>query len=160
MENIREYILSVTCAAVLCAVLGSFFEKKGTVGTLLKLISGLFLAFTVIRPVLKVDLTDLTSILQAYTEDAEAAAAMGEIYAREELSAVIKSEAESYILDKASSLGAELTANVTLSDDDIPLPAAVTLAGDISPYAKTVLSAQIEENLGIPKEDQQWTGEH
>lgn len=158
MTQIREYILSVTCAAILCAVLGSFFEKKGTVGILLKLIGGLFLAFTVVRPLLHIELADFTSVIQVYADDAEAAAVFGENYARDEISTIIKAEAEAYILDKAQSLGAELTAEVTLGSEDVPLPVTVVLKGSISPYAKTILVNAIEEDLGIAKENQVWTG--
>lgn len=158
MVSVREYIFSVTCAAILCGVLGSFFDKKGASGSLLKLISGLFLAFTVISPVLRVDLMDAMSFAEVYAADGEAAAAMGEIYAREELAAIIKSEAEAYILDKARYLGAEVRVSVTLSGDDIPVPTGVIVEGSISPYAKTVLASQIADELGIAKEDQQWIG--
>ena len=60
-------------------------------------------------------------------------------------------------MDKAESLGAELTVEVTLSDDELMVPCAVKLSGAISPYAKKVLSDTIAKDLGIQVEEQIWT---
>lgn len=71
---------------------------------------------------------------------------------------IIKAEAEAYILDKAGSYGLQLEVCVTLREDDIPVPESVCIAGAVSPYARTRLEILIENELGIPKERQLWTG--
>jgi hypothetical protein len=47
---------------------------------------------------------------------------------------------------------------VTLSDELPPVPVEVRLSGDISPYIKTRLQSILEDDLGISKENQIWTG--
>lgn len=156
MDALREYILSVTAAAVLCGILRSIVGEKGTAAGLVKLICGLFLAFTVIRPVAEVELTEFTLLTADISEDAREAVSTGEDYARDSLSQIIKSEAEAYILDKAQAYGAEIQVVVSLSGDAQPVPEKVRITGDLSPYAKTQLQSMITEDLGIPKENLTW----
>ena len=60
---------------------------------------------------------------------------------------------EAYILDKAKVLGGDITAEVSLNADLIPV-FAVIHAEDQS--AKAQLQAILQEDLGIPMENQQW----
>lgn len=158
MEAIRGYLLSVTAAAVICAVVSALLGKKGTISAMGKLLTGIFLAITVISPLAKIQLSNADALWDDLSVDAAAAVAAGEEAANNELRAGIKSQTEAYILDKAASYAAELTVEVTLSDDDPPLPCAVRLTGSVSPYAKRQLQQLIAEDLGIPKEAQTWIG--
>ncbi len=69
----------------------------------------------------------------------------------------IKEQVEAYILDEAEALDCALTVNVTLSNDELPIPEKATIAGNVSPYAKKVLSSIMAEQLGIEQEAQIWT---
>jgi hypothetical protein len=60
-------------------------------------------------------------------------------------------------LDKAQALNTALEVEVTLSDDEIPIPVKVRLSGKVSPYAKGRLQQIISEELGIERENQIWT---
>ena len=73
------------------------------------------------------------------------------------LAQFIKERTQSYILDKAQSLNAVLDVEVTLSDDEIPVPVKVCITGKVSPYARGRLENLIIEDLGIEKENQIWT---
>ena len=86
--------------------------------------------------------------------DAQTAAVEGENLAQKEYSAIIKAETEAYILDKARSYGQELTVEVTLSNEDPPVPEGVCIQGSISPYAKSMLKKCLKEDLMIREEDQ------
>ena len=66
---------------------------------------------------------------------------------------IIKQKTETYILDKANALGAEITVQVVLEDY---IPAGVTIMGDVSPFVKSNLSASITQELNIPPEEQIW----
>lgn len=157
MDGIRQYLLSVTAAAILCAIVKALTDKKGAPTTLIKLISGIFLAITVFAPLTNIDLSNLTDYMKSFTVDADTAAAVGTDYAREETAAIIKAQTEAYILDKASSLGADLQVSVTLSDDTLPVPCAVVITGGIAPYAKERLTRYITDDLNIPEAQQTWT---
>lgn len=158
MEDLKAYLISVTAASIICSVVNVLAGKKGTVSTILKLLTGLFLALTVIRPVVSISLSEAGNYLGALSVDANAAVSTGKNMALEELGVIIKAETDAYILDKAASLGVDLEVDVILSDTAPPLPAEVILTGAVSPYAKARLSSLIEENVGIPKEAQQWSG--
>lgn len=157
MEGIRSYILSIVTASVICAIAMRLMGTKGTQGAMIKLITGLFLTFTVIRPLADVNWKDLTFLTDAYSIDSQQAAQEGQKISREALRASIKARTEAYILDKADGLQADVEVVVTVSEDEIPVPTAVTVSGSISPLSKRKLSAYIADDLGINKEDQTWT---
>ena len=158
MGEIRGYLISVTAAAILCAVASTLLGKKGTIGTIGKLLCGIFLAITVVSPLTRVQLRSGYELWDDLSADAAAAVASGEAAAYDELRAGIKARTEAYILDKAAFYAAELSVEVTLSDEDPPIPCAVRLTGSVSPYAKQRLQQDISEELGIPKEAQIWIG--
>lgn len=157
MDGIKTYLLGVMGAAVICGIVICMIGEKGTQGAMTKLIAGLFLAFTVIRPVANIRLDGLSDFTAAYSAAGEQAAAAGENLTKDALAASIKAQTEAYILDKAAALQVELEVDVTLSDGDIPTPSAVLLSGKVSPYAKARLQKMITDDLGIDKERQTWT---
>ena len=157
MEGLRQYIISVVTAAIICGIITGL-APKGTVREMVKMLCGLFLALTVIRPIARIDDFDLSDFGLSYGLDAKAAAVMGEDFSREAMADIIKAETEAYILDKAAELNVTMEADVTLSQEDIPVPVAVHLSGDISPYAKQQMERFLTEDLGIAKENQLWTG--
>lgn len=157
MDGLRQYVISVTAAALICGVVSGLVQN-GTAKELIRLLCGLFLAFTVIRPIAGLDFNALTEFSLSYTQEAESMAAMGENMARQSMADIIKAESEAYILDKAAALNAALAVEVTVSEDGTPVPVAAELCGDISPYARQQLEDILQEDLGIAKEYQLWTG--
>lgn len=160
MEEIRQYILSVAAAAILCAILRQCFPEKSMTASLLKLVSGIFLAFVVISPVKQVELGSLSVYFGEFTLEGEALAAEGENLSSEAMARIIKEQTEAYILDKAEALNADISVEVGLSGGNPPVPKSVRITGPVSPYAKSVLETLLAEELGIAKEDQSWTGQN
>ena len=156
MENVRQYLISVTATALICSVSTVLTEKKGAFGVVVKLVSGIFLVITVISPITKIDLSGHYSGVYNFTNDAQIVVRSGVDEAQYEMSQIIKQQAEAYILDKASSMEADITASVSLNDEKMPKPDTVTITGQLSPYAKHILMQYIEENLSIPEERQIW----
>lgn len=156
MQQLGAYVLSVTAAAIVVGILTEFTNPKSAIGTLIRVMGGLFLAFTAISPLVNMEFDTFWSLTEGIAAEGAAITAQGENMAWEELSRLIKAETEAYILDKAGSYQAELTAEVTLSDDAIPVPTGVTLRGDVSPYARAQLQKMLEDDFGIPKENQIW----
>lgn len=157
MESLRTYLIGLVAAAILTGIVTQLMGDKGTQGAMIKLISGLFLVFTVIAPISNIDLSGLRDFSADFSEAGEEAALIGEDITRESLAAVIKQRSEAYILDKAAGLDVELEVDVTVSDDKMPVPSAVLIRGKVSPYAKARLQSIIVQNLGIDKEKQIWT---
>lgn len=157
MAAICEYLLSVTGAAMVSAVVLRLLEGKGSAAALGKMLTGIFLALTVIGPITQVRLSDVAQLLPDISVDAQAAVAEGEAAAKNALAESISTQLEAYILDKAAQLGVTLTVEVELSEDAIPVPVRIRLQGNISPYAKTRLQSIIRDDLGLDKEKQIWT---
>lgn len=156
MDTVRQYILSVTAASVLCAVLRQLLPGKGLSASLLKLVSGIFLAFVLIAPVKNVEIGNLSLYVSGIAAEGETLAASGEDMAADAMACIIKDRTEAYILDKAMSLNADIAVEVGLSRDSIPVPETARLSGAVSPYARTVLETMLAEELGIAKENQLW----
>ena len=157
IDGVKGYLLGVFAAALICAVVTHLVSDKGTIGGAVKLITGLFLAFTVIRPVGDISLSELSSWTSDFSDSAGLAASAGEDRTREAIAAGIKTKTQAYILDKAMALDLQIQVEVVLSEEDIPIPEAVRLSGNASPYARAKLQQIIEEDLGIDKEHQIWT---
>ena len=156
MEHIREYLLSVTAAALLCGIIQSLIGGKGSTASILRLVCGIFLSFTVIHPIADIQINEIAVFPSHIMTDAQYAVEEGEDYAKRAMARHIKEEAEAYILDKAQAMGAELSVDVGVSEDEIPVPFQVTITGQISPYTKGQLMKILEKDLGIPEENQQW----
>ena len=156
MDGLRQYIIAVTVAAILCGMVKSISEKAAS-GKIIKLICSLFLGFTVLKPITQIDLAQLAEVSLPYADEAVQAAAVGENLSRDALMDIIKTETEAYILDKAAAMNVSLEVSVTVEGDP-PVPAAAQLSGEVSPYAKQQLERILWEDLGISKENQEWTG--
>lgn len=156
MEWIRSYVLTLTAAGILCALVRRLAGKAGK-GRIVSLACGAFLILAALGPfrtlsleTAEADLGDLE--YRIGREQARAAEAF-----QAQTDAVIREKTEAYILDKGKALGAELEVEVTLeTKEGLRIPAAVEIRGPCSPYIKTKLSHMLEEVLGIPEKAQRW----
>lgn len=156
MDEIRQYIISVTAAALFCAIVSSLLSKKGSGFAIIKLLSGLFLAYTVIAPWARIRLTDISLYTESISTAAKQFVQSGTDYAHSEVATIIKEKTEAYILDKATSMGLDIEVEVTLCNTDPPLPESAVIKGAVSPFAKEKLQVCFESDLGIPKENLLW----
>ena len=157
MATLGRYIFSVTTAAIIFSILQSLLHKNSAAAMLVRLIGGLFLTFTVIAPVIDFDLDSILEQSWAYTSHAEDIAAAGQTIAAEQRSQRIKEQCETYIIDKAMSYQTQLDVDITLTNDEMPLPSAVLLKGNISPYVKSIIATWIQDEMGIPEDHQIWS---
>lgn len=153
MNGIASYILMVTAGAVLAAVIRQL-AGAGPMGTLVKYLAGLYMAVTILTPLVDLQLPDIESWLEDHRAEGQAAAAAGEEAASEAVRERIKAGVKTYILDKAAALGAEAEVEVHL--DDAGIPAGVTLRGDFAPAVRARLAQMIRTELGIGEEVQEW----
>lgn len=126
----------------------------------LKLLCGLFLTLTVVKPLVQLELPDLDILLVPFSQEAETAVSEGTEMLQDALAKSIQQETEAYICSKAEQLQANLHVQVHLSNDEPPIPDEVILDGNIDPAVKEVLQEMMEDELNIPKEHQQWIGQH
>lgn len=156
MGAIREYLLSVTVAAIVCAVIRRMLNKKKTPDKIGKLLTGLFMTYTVLSPLVGFSFGSLEDLTDLYQTQAQEAVARGENLSAQALREGIKQRLESYILEKAEGMGAQISIQITLSSDLYPVPQKVEITGQIGPYAKSRLKQIIKEDLGVLEENQIW----
>lgn len=156
MEAVAEYILSIVCGAILCGIVTKIPFQDGTAKKLLVIITGIFMVFTLIKPLAAVELKDPATWLTEFNLDAQSAVEEGEAQTNIALQQSIKAALETYILDKAAAMGASIEVELILSGDGLPVPSAAVLNGDVSPYHKMQLQYILENELGIIGENQLW----
>ena len=156
MNTIGTYILSVICAAIICAICKRLLSDNTPTTTISKLLTGLFLLYCVISPIQNIRFHDPVFDLGDLQQQAQQAAEGGTVQAQNILRDSITERVQKYIEEQGKSLGIDLQAKVTLSEDTVPIPVTVYLHGDIAPYAKAKLQQIIASNIGILKENQIW----
>lgn len=154
--SLKAYIIRIIAAAIFCAIVKNLIGKSSAVSSIIKNLCGIFLVLTILSPVMNVDFHSITDHFYIFSEEANEYVDTGTQLSESSIRKSIKEHTEAYIVDKAASLKAELTVEVTLSDDEVPAPYSVMLKGRISPYAKSMLTQLISNDLGISKENQTW----
>jgi len=77
----------------------------------------------------------------------------------EAMAQFIMTETRAYILDKAAVIGADIDIRIELSQDEIPIPAAATIDGQVTQAQRNYLQKLLKEDLGITEEAQRWISE-
>lgn len=156
MDHVSSYLLSVCGAALLCGIADRFLGKSGSAGAA-KILTGLFLAFTVLNPLGNWNVESFLDMDFDFSNIAEESVAQGQAQTQKSMANIIKQETAAYILEKAKTLHADIQVSVEVSDDALPIPVSTRITGNISPYVKLQLQTVIEQQLGISKENQRWT---
>lgn len=160
MDTVQQYILSIVCVCMLCFMLQTLFSGNPHMTPLIKMITGLVLSLTVLMPFFSNRLLEFDIEMKDIASESEAAVTSGELAARESMSAIIKEKTESYILEKANTLGMDIQAEVTLTEEDLPLPYKVAITGTVTPYARKQMGEYLQQNIGIPEENQIWNSQN
>lgn len=156
MEGIRQYLLSITVAALLCSIAVVFFQENTAFSAVIKLLTGLVLTIVILSPWMEIRLSDYEYFFEDITAAAMSVTNSGVQSANESLAVLIKEETEAYILDKAVSLELDVQIQVDLDDSSPPRPETVTIFGNASPLSRQTLSDQLVQNLDIAKENIIW----
>lgn len=157
MEALGQYILSVSVVAMLCGIVSGLLHAGGA-KEVVRLLCGLVLAFAVVYPLAHADLENFSWDTLPFAQEASSTASYGEDLARQALAEGIKAECEAYILDKAAAQNASVQVEITISEEEVPLPVAATIRGSVPPQTRDQLASIMETDLGIAKENQRWTG--
>lgn len=157
MQAVSTYIMGITAVALIGGILTKLSGQKQGSGKLLPVLCSVFLTLTILRPLSNLDGKAISWDTFDFSSRAEEISLQGQNMTRDTLRKVITENAEAYILNKAKEMGLQITATISLSQDDVPVPASVQLTGAASPLEKKQLTSIITEDLGIPKEDQKWS---
>lgn len=152
MRQITEYILSVTAASVICAVIKLLVPGKDALGKILQLITGIFMTVTVFSFLFDFQLPDMQLFMEKISPSVSAATEEGRLAAIDDMRKIIKEKTQAYILTKSKELEISICVDVTVSDSELPNPISVVLSGSVSPYKKQVLTDYIVNQFGIGEE--------
>lgn len=156
MAGLVKYIIQIAAAAILCTVVKTILPETITSGKLLRVIAGVFLTVTVLSPVLKLKLDGYGDYFSDFTASAKEITENGQIMANDAMADIIKRNTEAYIFNEAEKLNLDIDVEVMTDQSNPPVPCAITIMGNVSPYTKNRLSALIHQQLGIPEENMQW----
>lgn len=156
MHIIGKYLFSVIAVSLLISICKTLFPDKGIVGSVLKLICGVLLAFAIITPFQNLNIDNMQSLYSVISNDAAGITCQGEKIAKEELLKSIDENLTAYILDKAGAMDLDLEIQFQFNEEAIPQPKGITIKGNASPYARTQLIRTISTDLGIGEENIKW----
>ena len=156
MDDLRVYVLHLTATTLICAVIMRFLKGNSASKIMIKLLCGIVLTCSIIQPVKQFDFNYIREFAVEFQQEADQAVKWGKDTASAAWAESISQGTEAYILEKAKAMEVDLTVEVELSDDEIPVPISVLLTGHVAPYVKSVLSDTISQDLNIPKENQLW----
>ena len=150
MAFLRQWLLGVVSCAFLVSLLDQL-TPEGSVRKLARFSGGLVLILCMLRPPreLALDLDGLSADRAALEEQYRDVSGQS-------LAAVIAERTGAYIEDKAHALGTEVTAEVTVREEDGAfVPDRAVLFGE----ENAELSALLTQELGIAPEKQEWRAE-
>ena len=155
MGALGEWLLSVTAAAILCA-LAQGLIPSGPVRRVGRLTAGLVMAAALLAPLASLRGMDPERWLENWQPQEEMGAL--EEQRDETMKTIIEEECGAYIVDKAAALGADCRVQVVCAPEGegVFLPWQVTVTGDLSAEQRARLTDQIQEDLGVPPERQQY----
>ena len=157
MSAIREYILTITAAALICSIVRKLLDGKGTPSAVGMLLTGLCMTLTVLSPLAGVTGGYMGRFVVDLEEKADRYVLAGENKSKKALQESMIARIETYILEEAEKMGATLQLDILLTESDYPVPDKVYIRGDVSPVVKKKLQRWLYETLGIAEEKQIWT---
>lgn len=158
MEVVRQWLIGITCAALLAA-LADGLMPKGAVKQVGKLVYALVLLCALLRPVLGLAMPVGEKNLDSVIESAQQRKALEE-RSGQILKTLIEQESAAYIVDKAAGLGLHCRAQVTCvaGEGGTWLPHCAYITGLPEEEGRAKLSAAIQSELGIAPECQVYAG--
>ena len=154
-EWIRNWILSMTGTSLICAA-ALRLTPEGRVKSVLRMLCAVAMAAALFSPLVgSGQLPDYAPELARYRAAAEALTGEGTALRQELDREIIEEHMEAYILDKARTLGAPVSAvkvHLRWSTEGFWLPESADLTGT---YSET-LSRVLESELGSARRTQNW----
>lgn len=155
MEEIRQYLLRLIAAALICAAVQGF-PQEAAAKAMTRLVCGVVMTLLVLSPLGELRLPTVFSGASGLSRQASEAALAGEQMSRFALGGIIKEEAQAYILDEAEAMGIQLEVDITVSRDELPIPESAVIRGSVPSHLQKALETLLHTKLGIPKENVTW----
>ena len=156
MDLVRDYVLSVVAAAIIGTLALSITNKNRTYCSVIRLLVGVFLSVTIVAPLAKVQLHELSLQLNNISGSGSEYVLKGCEISRSATADIISEQVAKYILNKAEELGMSVDVSVNMSNENELKPQSVHIRGTTTPYAKAKLRNILENELEIEEENQIW----
>ena len=151
----KNYIISIISSAIFCSVVASLFSDKVSTGKMVRLLSGILMAVTILAPFKNISFRYISTYFNTISAETDVYVNAGKESSKENTAAFIRERTEAYILDKAKTMNLDVSVEVELNDVD-SVPCGITIKGAVAPYEKSIMQNYIEQMLGISKEKQIW----
>jgi len=154
MGALREWIASVVMVTMLLSVSQNLIPE-GSIKKIASFTGGLILLVALLQPVLGADLKRLDLHLKDYGTEIEMLQQELAEAGETQMQAIIAERTAAYISDKADTLGLKIMVTVDTmeqGENDLPVPESVKIRG---PWSEE-LAVYMENELGIPRERQDW----
>ena len=150
IEAVRGYLLRITAGAFAGAILLAALPK-GTPRRVAAMLCGLLMLL------LELDYDSLAEAISRLELEKEEARTGIEIQNQELVASIISGRVQTYILDKASSLGMQISVELEMETRAAtPYPSGVTIRGAATPTQKQQLQTYLEQTFAIAPERQVW----
>ncbi len=156
MSDIGRYLLGVIGASIIAAIARQLLSGSKYFKNIGNAVIGIFLLFSVLSPVLHVDLASWDLSQWNFQDGFDQVTTEADLFQQQALQESIMEQTRAYIWNKASELSLNIELEITLKDEYPYAPCAIKIIGPASPYAKARLSVFLEDEIGIAKEAQTW----
>ena len=123
IEELRVTLTTVIYISVIGGILQEIL-KENSAGKLIKFLCGIFLTITIVQFVSNLNL-NIQYMPEEYAEEAYLPVSLGKDMSENAVKDIITEQLQTYIMDKANSLGAAVKVTVTVSDNAFPVPETV-----------------------------------
>ncbi len=154
MTGIIRYFTSIIATAILGVITSSMITDP-RISRLVRTVTGVLVLLVLLRPLLHTDLEELGSKMQGMLNEEQITQDYKALYDKK-LREQIMITTENYILEKATSIGAEIQVEVELDPAPYPTPHIVVITGNVTPEQKEILSDYLTHQLNIDPGNQRW----
>lgn len=153
---VRGYLLRITAGSFAGAVLLAALPK-GTPRRVAAMLCGLLMLLLALSPLAELDYDSLAEAISRLELEKEEARTGIEIQNQELVASIISDRVQTYILDKAASLGMQISVELEMQTrSSTPYPSGVTIRGAATPAQKQQLQTYLEQTFAIAPERQTW----
>jgi len=157
MNTLQRCVLAILSAAFIRSILLQILQDLN-LKEWIRLLCGIYITVVIVGGLRQLDYQELMERLDAAYAGASECSDEGKNQARSATAQIIKQKCEAYILDIAGQMNAAVSVDISLSEEEIPVPEKIIVYGSVSPYTKTKLCAVLTEDLGIDRRHQIWIG--
>lgn len=159
MEKLGQYLLAIAAVGILVSLLQA--AAPGEQGKrAVKLAGSMVLLLVVLAPLPGLGQANLNRLVADAVEELENTEIPVSAAGENQIAAGITQRCSAYIWDKAAELGMSVEAQWQLTEGDgWPYPTGVVLRGTWTEPQRQALAELLEQELGIPMEEQEWQDE-